>query len=90
MRKHLFGATSSPSCANFCLKKTASIYQAEFDPVTAQIVKKNMYVDDLMKSVSSPEIALSLSTQLCELLAKSGFRLTKLLSNEWNMLAGIP
>ena len=70
MSKHLFGATSSPSCANVCLKKTASIYQAEFDPVTVQIVKKNMYVDDLMKSVSSPEIALRLSTQLRELLAK--------------------
>ena len=40
MVKHLFGATSSPSCANVCQKKTASIYQAEFDPVTVQIVKK--------------------------------------------------
>ena len=90
MVKHLFGATSSPSCANFCLKTTASIYQAEFDPVTLQIVKKNMYVDDLMKSVSSPEIALSLSAQLRELLAKGGFRMTKWLSNDRNVLAGIP
>ena len=62
MVKHLFGATSSPSCANFCLKKTASIYQAEFDLVTVQTAKKNMYVDDLMKSVSSPEIAMRLYT----------------------------
>ena len=31
MVKHLFGATLSPSCVNFCLKKTASIYQEEFD-----------------------------------------------------------
>ena len=90
MVHHIFGATSSPSCANFCLKKTASIYQAEFEPVTVQIVKKNMYVDDLMKSVSSPEIALSLSTQLRELLAQGGFRLTKWLSNDRNVLAGIP
>ena len=90
MVKHLFGATSSPICANFCLKKTASIYQAEFDPLTVQIVKKNMHVDGLMKSVSSPEIALSLSTQLRELLAKGGFRLTKWLSNDRNVLAGIP
>ena len=48
-----------------------------------------MYVDDLMKSVSSPEIALSLSTQLRELLEKGGFRLTKWLSNDRNVLAGI-
>ena len=64
MVKHLLGATSSPACANVCLKKTASIYQSEFDPVTTQTVKKNMYVDDLMKSVGSPEIAMRLSSQL--------------------------
>ena len=63
MVKHLFGAISSPSCKNFCLKNTASICQAEFDPITVQSVKKDKYVDDLMKSVSSPEIAIRLSTQ---------------------------
>lgn len=90
MVKHLFGATLSPACANFSLMKTASIYQSEFDPVTAQTVKKNMYVDDLMKSVSSPEIAMRLSSQLRELPAKGGFRLTKWLSNDREVLAEIP
>lgn len=90
MVKHLFGATLSPACANFSLMKTASIYQSEFDPVTAQTVKKNMYVDDLMKSVSSPEIAMRLSSQLRELPAKGGFRLTKWLSNDREVLAELP
>ena len=52
MVKHLFGATSSPSCANFCLQKTALTYQEEFDPNTIQTVMRNMYVDDLIKSVT--------------------------------------
>jgi len=60
MVKHLFGATSSPSCASFCLQKTALTYQEEFDPDTIQTVMRNMYVDDLMKSVSSPETAIKL------------------------------
>ena len=42
MVKHLFGATSSPSCANFCLQKTASMYLEKFDPETTQAVMKNM------------------------------------------------
>ena len=67
MVKHLFGAISSPSCKNVCLKNTASICQEEFDPITVQSVKKDKYVDDLMKSVSSPEIAIRLSTQRREL-----------------------
>lgn len=90
MVKHLFGATSSPSCANFCLQKTASTYREEFDPDTIQTVMRNMYVDDLMKSVSSPETAIKLSTQLRELLMKGGFRLTKWLSNDRDVLVEIP
>ena len=90
MVKHLFGATSSPSCANFCLQKTASMYLEKFDPETIQAVMKNMYVDDLMKSVPSPETAVKLSTQLRELLTKGGFRLTKWLSNDRNVLVEIP
>ncbi|XP_078384177.1 uncharacterized protein LOC144666660 [Oculina patagonica] len=90
MVKHLFGATSSPSCANFCLQKTASTYLEEFDPETIQTVMRNMYVDDLMKSVSSPETAIKLSTQLRELLKKGGFRLTKWLSNDRDVLVEIP
>lgn len=83
MVKHLFGVTSSPSCANFCLQKTASSYREEFDPDRIQTVMINMYVDhDLIKSVSSPEAAIKLSTQLRELLMKGGFRLTKWLSND--------
>ena len=90
MVKHLFGTTSSPSCANFCLQKTASTYLEEFDPGTIQTVMRNMYVDDLMKSVSSPEAAIKLSTQLRELLMKGGFRLTKWLSNDRDVLVEIP
>ena len=46
MKKHIFGATSSPSCANFCLKKTATLNQEDFDTETVRTVDKNMYVDE--------------------------------------------
>jgi len=51
---------------------------------------RNIYVDDLMKSVPSPETAVQLSTQLRELLKKGGFRLTKWLSNNRDVLVEIP
>ena len=88
--RHLFGATSSPSVANFCLKKTTSIYGTEFDPDVVQTVERNMYVNDLMKSVDTPTTAVRLSTQVRELLVKGGFRLTKWLSNDRRVLAEIP
>ena len=46
MRVHLFGGASSPSCANFALRKTAEDNKEEFDPVAIETVNKNFYVDD--------------------------------------------
>ena len=90
MVKPFFGATSSPSVSNFYLKETASIYGTEFDPDVVQTVERNMYVDDLMKAVDTPTTVVRLSTQLRQLLAKGGFRLTKWLSNHRRVLVEIP
>ena len=38
MTVHLFGATSSPSCANFALKKTADDYEEEFGAQAANFI----------------------------------------------------
>ena len=92
MVRHLFGATSSPSVANFCLRKTADDHQDEFDPNVLDTIKRNMYVDDMMKSVEIGEFVRSyyLVEQSHELLAKGGFRLTKWYSNDREVLASIP
>ncbi|KAK6177792.1 hypothetical protein SNE40_015825 [Patella caerulea] len=51
MKVHLFGATSSPGCANFGLKKAADDVVAEFGEKAAEFTKKDFYVDDGLKSV---------------------------------------
>ena len=51
MRVHLFGGASSPSCANFALKRTAKDNEADFDPKVIETVQRNFYVDDCLKSV---------------------------------------
>ena len=90
MVKHLFGATSSPSVTNFCLWKTAELNCKEFDDVTTDTVKRNMYVDDLLKSTETTEKAIRLVRQLRELLQRGGFRLTKWFSNDEKVLASVP
>jgi len=62
--KHLpvFGVTSSPSVTYFSLRKTAQLHQEEFDAEVVETVKRNMYVDDLMKSTSSTEKAAILAS----------------------------
>ena len=90
MQVHLFGATSSPSCAAYALKRTADDNAHVFDPEVVSTVKKNFYVDDCLKSVPSEKVAVKLAQDLQSLMKMGGFRLTKWLSNSRNVLRSIP
>ncbi|XP_071825532.1 uncharacterized protein [Apostichopus japonicus] len=90
MMVHLFGAVSSPSCANYALHKTADDFGDGFDKRTVEAVKENFYVDDMLKSVGTEEEAIILMKQLRELLGRGGFRLTKWVSNSRLVLDTIP
>lgn len=48
MLVHLFGAVSSPSCANFALRQTAKDHKSIFHPSIISTVNNNFYVDDCL------------------------------------------
>ena len=73
MTVHLFGATSSPSCANFELRKTAKENATESNSQAVETVLKNFYIDDCLKSVATTDEAVKLASYLHDLLAKGGF-----------------
>ena len=50
---HLFGATSSPSCASYTLRWCAEDNRDLFDTTVVNTVLQNFDVDDCIKSVSS-------------------------------------
>ena len=50
---HLFGALSSPSCANFALLRAAFDNEARLGSDTANVLRGYFYVDDLLKSTLS-------------------------------------
>ena len=89
MVKHIYGATSSPSVVNFCLKKTAMMEEQQNSEV-ANVIDRNMYVDDLMKSTETAVDAISLADKVSKQLSKGGFHLTKWCSNDRRVLAAIP
>ena len=90
MLVHLFGATSSPSCASYALKKTATDNQGEFDIQMIDTLNRNFYVDDCLKSAPSVENALTIVQELPKLLEKGGFHLTKWISNCREVMSVIP
>ena len=90
MLVHLFGGASSPSCANYALKRTAEDNKEDFYAVTKATVKRNFYVDDCLKSVPTNLKAVKLVGELRELLSRGGFRLTKWISNSKKVMDSVP
>ncbi|XP_044171915.1 uncharacterized protein LOC114974584 [Acropora millepora] len=90
MTVHVFGATSSPSCASFCLLRTAEDNKDAFPSEIVNTVRRNFYVDDCLKSVRTRHDARLLVRMLTELLSRGGFSLRKWMSNDREVLASIP
>ena len=78
MTVHLFGATSSPGCANFALKSTVNDFEEEFGASAADFLRNDFYVDDGLKSVPLVDEAVKLIASVKQMCSKGGFRLHKL------------
>ena len=86
MTVHLFGAVSSPGCANFGLNKAADDGEAEFGTAAANFVRHNFYVDDGITSVPTVEEGVKLVKNTVQLCASKGLRLHKFVSNSSDVL----
>jgi len=88
----IFGAASSPCTANYVLRKTAddNCDDLSFSPETIETVKRNFYMDDLLKSVRDEATATKLQQESTALLARGGFGLTKWSSSSREVLSQIP
>ena len=90
MTAHVFGGSSSPSCSNFALRKTAQDNEELYGKNVATILERNFYVDDMLKSFSTAEEAITVIQQVKDLCSNGGFNLTKFISNNTTVLKLIP
>ena len=90
MLVHIFGATSSPSICGYALRRTAADYSKGFSSQTIDAVMRDFYVDDLLKSFETTGQAVEITKELQELLAKGGFQVSKVMSNEREVLNAFP
>lgn len=86
MAVHLFGATSSPGCANFGLKYLAQQHKVNY-PSASAFIEKNFYVDDGLTSVPSTSEAKELIMQAQRVCKHGGLRLHKFNSNKEDVLS---
>ena len=80
MKVHIFGAASSPGCANFAFKQAAGDGEAEFGSETAEFIRRDFYVDDGLKSMKNPEEDIALIKNSQKLCTKAGLRHDPLLA----------
>lgn len=90
MRVHLFGAASSPGCANYGLKHLAAMARGNFSEASVRFIERNFYVDDGLTSVSTEAKGIQLVNEARELCNTGNLRLHKFISNSKQVLSSIP
>ncbi|XP_072174663.1 uncharacterized protein [Diadema setosum] len=75
--------------AEYCMT-TAEDNRGHFNEEVINTVKRNFYVDDCLKCVKDRAEAVTQVEDIRELLSRGGFRLTKWLSNDRDVLGSIP
>lgn len=83
---HLFGAASSPGCANFGLKHVADDHEGEFGTSAADFIRRDFYVDDGLKSVPTQAEAIEVIKKTTDMCSKGGLHLHKFTSNSKEVL----
>ena len=82
---HVFGATSSPSVANFALRETVKDNPSYGNDVKNSVLR-NFYVDDYLCCTDNVEQATELVISVTELVSKGGFEITGFVSNSEELL----
>ena len=90
MNVHLFGAVSSPSCSNFALRRAADDAENHVGRETADVLRKNFYVDDCLRSEETEEAAVQRISGVRSACAAGGFKLGKFVSNRREVLVTVP
>ncbi|KAK3713870.1 hypothetical protein QZH41_010920, partial [Actinostola sp. cb2023] len=90
MNVHLFGAGSSPACANYALKRTADDNEDEYGVKVANTLRRNFYVDDVLESAQTEGEAIELATDVKKACANGGFNLTKFVGNTERIIESVP
>ena len=90
MTVHLFGGAWSSSAAIYSLKRTADDNRKNYPLEAVESVISNFYVDDWLVSKPTSAEATNLINNVTDLLKQGGFKLTKFLGTDTDVLKSIP
>ncbi|XP_068676501.1 uncharacterized protein [Montipora foliosa] len=77
-------------CSKFALRRDADDAENHVGRETADVLRKNFYVDDCLRSEESEEAAVQRIKSVCSACAAGGFKLGKFFSNRREVLVTVP
>ncbi|XP_076760954.1 uncharacterized protein LOC143429305 [Xylocopa sonorina] len=84
-----FGLSAAPYLATRCIHQLADD-EAEQYPLAANILKQDLYVDDLITGTQTRNQAIQLRDQVIGLLKQGGINIRQWASNDRTLLEGLP
>lgn len=88
MQVMTFGATCSPSCAQFVKNTNAERFN-EDHPAAVNAIINDHYVDDMLSSVETEQEAIELATSVRDIHAQGGFEIRGWRSNSSSVLEAL-
>ncbi|XP_043069926.1 uncharacterized protein [Drosophila bipectinata] len=88
MQVMTFGASCSPSCAQYVKNRNAESFKKEY-PRAVKCILENHYVDDMLDSVDTEEEAISLARQVHYIHLQGGFLIRNWVSNSREVLSAL-
>ena len=83
---HLFGDISFPSCSNYVIKENAADNVNKYGNEASTIVKRNLYVEDMLKSFPDVKTAGDMVNKVRALHLAGGFNLRRFTTNDADLL----
>ncbi|XP_070134408.1 uncharacterized protein [Drosophila bipectinata] len=88
MQVMTFGASCSPSCAQYVKNRNAESFKKEY-PRAVKCILENHYVDDMLDSVDTEKEAISLARQVHYIHLQDGFLIRNWVSNSREVLSAL-
>ena len=90
MKTHVFGGIWCPSAATFSLRVCEHLFGNKYEAAAYLLLKRQFYVNGLLASWLDAVTAIKVLQELIRLMKEAGFRLTKIMSNNRQLLDAFP
>ncbi|XP_017797095.1 PREDICTED: uncharacterized protein LOC108578302, partial [Habropoda laboriosa] len=89
LNRVIFGLSAAPCLATRCINQLATD-EAHAFPTASTVLKRDLYLDDLITDTQTRKEAIQLRDEIIQLLQRDGIHIRQWASNDQSLLEGLP